>query len=235
MTQTSTNKSATYPLLGLVALAAAGCLPYAYPTMSYVHGTDALPPDCTAFRVDATLVKAYLYEETNLTISVIRRGQNVSGTLPPQLSVTADWGLFGPLIGHVGDFHATCVRLYRPGYHWVELAEWKPVRDLDWEEAANWAEQERVLDALLKQPPMMGDESASRQGKPPREYKSCELNHGSPSPSPEARAYLAAEYERVAALAANPTDAARLRDKARRLVEIKPASTALRSPESAVP
>jgi len=206
--------------LGATAcLLAAGCLiPYAYPKLSYVPGCEFGPEanEIHAFRVDVSEDHLFFGGDTGqYTITEI--SPRSDGSVPPQSRVTVERG-FGLLL-QLGRKHATCVRLYRPGYKLVELDSWDSTDKISWQPAENWGDQAWAINKLLARPIL---------------FSSFWALHGSrdhlpdPPTSPGATravVFIAAECERVAALAPTPETAARLRERARQLVENKPPAT----------
>src|SRR6266550_219510 len=99
---------------------ATGCIPYAYPKLSFVPSCD-LGPDATdthAFRLDLTADTTLLVPERGeYTLSEIT--PRPDGSIPPQSRVTVERGVF--FLTQLGRLHTTRVRLYRPGYQLVEL------------------------------------------------------------------------------------------------------------------
>jgi len=114
--------------------------------------------------------------------------------------------------------HSTRVRLYRPGFQLVELTPWVSTEKVQWQPAANWIEQVKAIDGLLL-PQEVGDRKAAGSEKAPTQLREL------PKPWVDftgfAKAgtllFVAAEYERVAALAPTPEDAALILKRAKEL------------------
>jgi hypothetical protein len=203
-----------------VCLVTAGCLPYAYPKLSYIPGGDLGPKadDAHAFRVDVVanrtanpaLMPCDAHEYTLAEIT-----PRPDGSIPPQARVTVDRGFLLPTTGFAvnpGRVHETRVRLYRPGYQLVELGSWDSTSRIEWRPALDWKAQEQAITDLLACPQLTPTFSGSalRNRLPPQ-----------PTSPEETRAlvFAAGECERVAALAPTPADAARLKKKAQDLRE----------------
>jgi hypothetical protein len=131
-----------------------GCIPYVYPKLSYVPGTE-LGQEASqvyAFRVDA---------ETELTIigrseyKLTEIASRADGTLPAQLQATLEIG-----VAHLphwnyfsgGCVHETLVRLYRPGYRLIELRPWESTDSIRWQPAPDWQSQKHALIGLIASP-----------------------------------------------------------------------------------
>jgi hypothetical protein len=205
--------------LGLLCLA--GCLlPYAYPNLSYVPGCELSTqmPDCHVFRVDVAAHEVDVGENGEYTLVEIPRRSD--GSFPPQFGLSVDYGFYVAGIAvnyNVGWLHSTRVRLYRPGYQLIEQAPWDLTNKVQWQPATNWIEQEKAIDELIRCPAVSESEIAIR-----KHHNEEAPKRGSPTASdiisPKAAfLFTAAEYERVATLAPTPEDAARLRNKAKKL------------------
>jgi hypothetical protein len=209
------------------ALLATGCLiPYAYPKLDYVPGTDLGPkaPDVHAFRVDVTARQVDIGETGTFTLTEIE--PRADGSFPAQTRFSLERGVYlatVPLGFNVGRRHATRVRLYRPGYQVVEVPAWGSAAGARWVPAADWLAQERAVDDLLHRPTVSAGAGAfARAGSSSWDGQLPEV--GAPQTA-RVLVFAAAEYERVALLAPTPEDAACLREKAGRLVETRPAAT----------
>jgi len=203
-------------------LLATGCIiPYAYPKLSYVPGCNPTGPKTTdihAFRVDVNADCADFSTTGEYTLTEITPRSD--GSIPLQARLTVERGVYliGPLTSNIGRFHSTGVRLYSPGWKLIELNSGDPAAPIRWQLAENWSAREKAIDDLLHPP-------ALHRG---------DLDVGGPLPklagSTEAAkrpfVFAAAEYEQIAASVSDPAETARLRDKARLLIEIKPASAA---------
>jgi hypothetical protein len=204
----------------LIALSthSAGCLPYAYPKLSYIPGAELGPEvsDVHAFRVDAVadrtanpaLMPCDHHEYTLAEIA-----PRPDGSIPPQARVTVDRGFLLPTTGFAvnpGSVHETRVRLYRPGYQLVELGSWDSTSRIEWRSALDWKAQEQAITDLLACPQLTPTFSGSalRNRLPPRPHSLEGIR---------ALVFAAGECERVAALAPTLEDAARLTKKAQEL------------------
>ena len=196
-----------------------GCIPYVLPDVAVVGGpaTAGQPPDCRAFRVDATIDRADL-DESITDFSLEEVAPSGASRLLPHGRVTFDYGyyVFGVAVNFPVDrVHVTRLRLYRPGYELVELDSWQPVRDVRWSAAATPVAQEKAIDDLLRPLTLNGMAKWQVEGR-----------HdplGSLPPGSKSAAYrdvlllAAAEYERVANLAGPLGSAGTALDKARTL------------------
>jgi hypothetical protein len=212
-------------VLAVACLLGAGCLPYAYPKLSYVPGGDlARAPDCRAFRVDMTANQIDMGENGTYTLTEIV--PRPDGSVPPQARVSVERGfyVFGISLNYnVGQSHTTRVRLYRPGYELVELKSWDSSTKVQWVPAAEWRDQERAIDDLLGCP-VVTEIGKLKQtlfrkwsGEPFRQFP--EVSH---SKGMGPLMFAADEYVRVTALAPTPAEADRLREKAKRVIELNP-------------
>jgi hypothetical protein len=216
--------------IGATCILASGCLPYVYPKLDYVPSCDvgSMVTDLHAFRVDVTADRGLMTGERGNHI-ITELTSRAGGNIPPQtrLTVECGFGFFASLIDmSLGRLHATRVRLYRPGYSLIELKPWEIREKVRWEPAPDPVAQEKAIDDLLDRPVISPTSATGPQKK---------REHPLPTISPETTrvfVFAAAEYERVAALAPTPADSARLRDKARPLVEAKPAAAKRPTPES---
>jgi hypothetical protein len=220
-------------LCGLLGLLCAGCMPlgYVFPSVSYVRPATvgAARDQVRAFRVDVTddansisLPERDCYVLTPLPL-------NEDGSFEPQVKVAADYGLW--LIGLPGSFgssrnHTIRVRLYRPGYHTIELLSWRNDERLLWTPAPTPKEQEQAIDDLVSTwwtSPMGYQVQYAMQGAdPPRQ--SIVFRFLAPgSASDEHRdtlCFAAAEYERLAQQATEPEMRSRLEEKAKSLRQL---------------
>ena len=196
-------------------LVATGCFfPFAYPKWSFVPSCDLGPEvnDIHAFRVDVTADNGLFRSERGV-YTVAEITPNPNGTIPAQSRITMERGF--DILQQIGRLHDTRVRLYRPGYQLVELHSWESPDAIEWRQATDWRDQERAIDDLLARPALTPTFARNNQERPLP-----------PVTLGESRTFVfaSAEYERLATLAPTPADAARVRDKAHRLVEVKPAA-----------
>jgi hypothetical protein len=226
-----------YLLVGVVLLVfcllATGCLlPYAFPKLSIVPGCDSVGEktgDVYAFRVDVTADQIDAGETGEYTITDITPGPD--GRVPAQARLTVERGFYvlGIALNYnVGRLHTTRVRLYRPGYQLVELKSWEATDRIDWQPAADWKEQEKAIDDLLRRPAVTA--SGLRQAKsqqlwfekdcsPPCNVAGVNEVTGTGPRATNVFGLAVGEYERVAGLAPTPEEAARLRGKAEQLMK----------------
>lgn len=202
--------------VGPLALLAAGCLPFAYPKLSFVPRCEPGATEVHAFRVDVNAVNSFgTGESGEYTLSEI--ALRPDGSVPPQGRVTLERGYYF-LVFQIGKLHTTRVRLYRPGYQLVELSAWDSTGNIGWQ-PTNWGGQVGALTELLDRPRLMPTfvPSSSRL----REHPSAPT-----APEQErAFAFAAAEYQRLAELAPSPEQAERLRELAQKLLAAKPPAT----------
>jgi hypothetical protein len=197
--------------LGILFLS--GCLiPYAYPNLAYVPGCElgTQMPDCHVFRLDVTAYQSDLKEDGKYTVVEIPRRSD--GSFPLQLGFSVDRGIYiaNPALSfNTGCLHSTRVRIYRPGYQLIELKPWDSTDKVQWQPAVNWIEQEKAIDALLQRPAIAIPANPSSIPTNPwaAGYISCNSTEH----------FVAAECERLAALAPTPEDAVRVRNKAKEL------------------
>jgi hypothetical protein len=220
-------KRGVYSALAVLALLApvflVGCLPYAYPKLSYVPGYESTNPNITdihAFRVDVTAHQADIDERNEYTLTPVARRSD--GSFPPQTQLSLERGYYvlGVALNYnVARLHTVSMRLYRPGFQPVELTSWDSADKVQWQPAKDWVAQEKALGELLRRPAMTAYGVAHY------------MKHSDVSPdaglslSKPVADFVAAEYERVATLAP-PADAIRLRDKARHVTELPQTSVA---------
>lgn len=225
-------------LIGPLTLAT-GCLPYAYPKLSYVPGAELGPEvsDVHAFRVDAATDLAMLLAKCEYKLTEIT--PRAGGTVPSQLRVTIERAVAHPTDQFYffsgGCFHETLVRLYRPGFLLVELKSWDSTDKIVWQPAPDWRSQQQALIGLLASPRLTPTPSA---------HGGLELALPTTNPSlkshkdwdhylPLAPATLqtqqvfdvaVAECERLAKCAPTTEDAARVSELAEKLIERKSAA-----------
>jgi hypothetical protein len=219
------------------SLLATGCfIPYAYPKLSYVRGTElgSEVSDVRVFCVDAEMQRA-LYKSSDCDYKPTEITPRADGTLPPQLRVTVESGVAHPTDnwyyfsgGHV---HETLVRLYRPGYRLLELRSWDSTDKIVWQPAPDWRSQEQALIGLLAAPQLAPPPSApGAQISLPTTNPSLQsvtdmvwrrfLPLAPTTPQTQRLFDLAvAECERLAKCAPTSEDAAQLRMLAQKLIE----------------
>jgi hypothetical protein len=148
--------------------------------------------------------------------------------LQAKLDVDRGWVFFGPLTYYAHTRHAVVVRLYRPGYHTIEVARSEDARYARWVEAKGDREREKAVDDLLST--WKTDTSGQVE-----HYCKCKPGEGTPRPPEDAALFrcvapgsvgdahrrvllfAADEYERLATGdgpgSVTPADVQRLRAK----------------------
>ncbi len=220
-------------LCGLLALLLGGCMPlgYVFPTVSYVRPATvgAARPEVRAFRVDVS------NDDYNLQIPEKDRyvltplPLNADGSFDPQVKVAADYGwivdCFYTIYGAT-THHTVMVRLYRPGYHTIELESWRKDEPLNWTPAPTPVEREKAIDDLVStwwtSPERMVTRYASEGFMPPVEPIVFRyLAPGSTAPGHQATLdFAAGEYERLARQVPDEVLRSRLLEKAKALREL---------------
>jgi hypothetical protein len=206
----------------------AGCIPigYAYPTVSYVPALAvAAPPDeVYAFRVDVAdddnsieFPEADEYVLTGLPL-------DRDGRFDPQVKVSMDYGWFWNWIAAIYNehtHHTVMVRLYRPGYHTVEIASWDKPGSVKWEAAGSLADQEQAVDELVStwDTSSMAMQHVYTRTEPPRDPSVFKwLAPGSTADEHQrALQFAASEYERLQRTTTDREIRVRLDGKARDL------------------
>lgn len=220
-------------LCGLLGLLCAGCMPfgYVYPNISYVRpaSVGAARDQVRAFRVDVTddnnrfeIPEGDQYVLTQLPLKE-------DGSFDPQLKVATDYGWFldAPAFMYGSARHHTVlVRLYRPGYHTLELTSWRNDERLHWTQAQTPLEQEQAVDDLVTtwrtSPLHLQCQYATQNRDTPRDPMLFRyLAPGSISDEHrETLCFAAGEYERLANEATDAKLRSRLEDKAKALRQL---------------
>jgi hypothetical protein len=124
-----------------------------------------------------------------------------TGHVPSQTGLSLDYGLyvFGVALNYpVHHGHATVVRLYRPGYHLIELHPWQIPDQITWTEAPDLASQEEAVNQLLRTPWITWRGTRN-------DRDDAHIQPGSASPGQrQTLLFAAAESERIAALPSLP-------------------------------
>jgi hypothetical protein len=220
-------------MCGLLGLLMAGCMPlgYAYPTISYVRpATVAAPRDeVRAFRVDVA--------DDDNCIDIAEKDRYVLTALPlhpdgsfdAQTKVAVDYGWLLNCIALIYDsstHHTLLVRLYRPGFHTIELESWQKNARMQWTTAPTLLEQEEALDALVStwrtSPTRLQNQYTFQGFVPPREPIVFRyLAPGSTSNQHRsALRFAASEYERLLNEATDEELRGRLQEKAKALRQL---------------
>ncbi len=175
-----------------------GCMPvfYAYPTLSCTLPTSVGPnhDHVYAFRVDVADVRGTGGQAGPGRYSLCQLHITPEGQVTSQSKVAVDHGY---VVKGVFEFerhvcNTVQVRFYRAGYRLVTLKPWRLGLKVEWQEAADSAEREEAVDALLG----ATDEAAAR----PVQYLGfAHLQPGSASREHrQALLFAAGEYERLA-------------------------------------
>jgi hypothetical protein len=141
---------------GLLGLLMAGCMPfgYAYPTVSYVRAVGVGVPtdEVHAFRVDVA--------DDDNSVDSPEKDEYVLHPLPlhedgrfdPQVKLAVDYGwmVTGTTLVYDGSTsHTLLVRLYRRGYHTIEIESWQKGDNLKWYPANTIEQREKAIDDLV--------------------------------------------------------------------------------------
>lgn len=210
-----------------------GCMPlgYAYPKVSYIPpGSVGTAPDQVyAFRVDITNDDSTFETTENDRYVLSRLPLHRDGRFDPQTKVAVDYGCILYCMANVYEastHHSLRVRLYRPGYHTLEIEPWQESVPLPWTEARKLEEREQAIDDLVSTwnttPERIQTKAAFNGFVPPRDP--IVFQYLAPgSVSPEHRGVLifaATEYDRLLPAAADAETRARLQAKAVALREM---------------
>ena len=220
-------------LCGLLGLLCAGCMPlgYFYPSISYVRpaSVGAIRDQVRAFRIDVT--------DDDNTFELPEGDRYIlrplllkdDGSFDPQVKVATDFGWFldAPAFMH-GSMrnHTVLVRLYRPGYHTLELTSWRGDERLHWTTAPTPLEQEQAIDELVStwrtSPRRLLCQYAVNHNDAPHDSLLFRfLAPGSASEEHlEAMCFVAGEYERLANEASDEQLRSRVEEKARAIRQL---------------
>ena len=215
---------------GLLGLLLAGCMPigYAYPTIAYVRpaSVGAARDEVRVFRVDVAdddncldIPEKDLYRLTPLPL-------HRDGSFDPQLKVAVDYGWLWNCVALIYDsstHHTVLVRLYRPGYHTVELESWRKEGRMEWTPAPTPNEREQAIDDLVStwktSPAQLQNKYAFEGFVPP--HDPIVFHYLAPgSTSFEHRSALrfaAGEYEQLLSEVSDAEQRGRLEEKAKAL------------------
>jgi hypothetical protein len=220
---------------GLLGLFAAGCMPlgYVYPKVSYIPPGTVGPvrDEVHAFRVDITNDdnSIGMTEKDRYVLSPLPLHED--GSFEPQTKVSVDYGWL--LYGFMDFFdasthHTLLVRLYRPGYHTLEIESWQTKGRMHWVEARTLEEQEQAIDDLVSTwkttPERIQIKAASNGFVPP--HDPIVFHYFAPASASEehrqALCFAASEYEHLLGTAKDkdPDLQARLQAKAKALLEM---------------
>jgi hypothetical protein len=218
---------------GLLGLFMVGCMPlgYAYPKVSFIPPGTVGPvhDEVHAFRVDITNDDNSIGMTEKDMYVLSRVPLHDDGSFDPQTKVSVDYGWL--LYGFMDFFdasthHTMLVRLYRPGYHTLEIESWQTKGRLHWVKAPTLEEQEQAIDDLVSTwkttPERIQIKAASSGFTPPHDPIVFHyLAPGSDSPEHwDALGFAASEYERLLSLAKDPDLHARLQAKTKALREM---------------
>lgn len=220
-------------LCGLLGLLMGGCMPlgYAYPKMSYIpQGTvGAVRDEVHAFRVDVTDDENSLEMTDKDSYVFSRVPLHTDGSYEPQTKVAFDYGclLYGMAdVRDIARHHTLMVRLYRPGYHTVELEAWQTADRIRWIEATKVVEREQAIDDLVSTwktaPQRLQNQAAFNGFVPPRDpiVFQCLAPGTTSEEHRDALLFAAAEYSRLLPSAEDEDAKARLQAKATALREM---------------
>jgi hypothetical protein len=211
-----------------MSLLMAGCIPigYAYPTVSYIPATPVSAPtdEVHAFRVDvADDDNSPEFAEDDEYV-LQRLPLEKDGRFDSQVKVSVDYGWFWNWIAYVYDeytHHTLMVRLYRPGYHTIEIESWQKTGKVEWQPAKSLDEQEKAIDDLLSTwtRSRMSTQHLYNQVGPPRDSSVFRyLAAGTASDEHlQALQFAASEYERLQKEVTDAAVRSRLESKAKAL------------------
>jgi hypothetical protein len=217
----------------LLALFAAGCMPigYAFPTVSYVRPATVGPvrDEVRAFRVDVVDEDSCLEitEKDRYVLTPLPLHRD--GSFDPQMKVAVDYGWLWNCVAVIYDnstHHTMLVRLYRPGYHTLELESWRKSGPLHWTPAPTPEEREEAIDMLVStwrtSPARLQNKYAFEGFVPPREP--IVFHYLAPGSTANAHRaalrFAAGEYEQLLSETTNAVLRARLEEKAKTLQQL---------------
>jgi hypothetical protein len=203
-------------------------LGYAYPTVSYIRPARVGPArnEVKAFRVDVVDDQNFLNLEEKDRYILRPLPLHRDGSFDAQVKVDVDYGWIWNCVAMIAGsttHHTMLVRLYRPGYHTLEVESWQKNGQMQWTEAPTLEEQEDAIDALVSTwnttPDRVQNQYAFKGFVPPHEPVVFRyLAPGSASPEHHAALRFAAgEYERLLNDATDKDLRTRLEDKAKAL------------------
>ncbi|HEY7156382.1 MAG TPA: hypothetical protein VH575_20615, partial [Gemmataceae bacterium] len=151
------------------------------------------------------------------------------GSFDAQTKVAVDYGCILYCVANVYDVathHTLLVRLYRPGYHTIEIEPWQADGRINWVEASTPEAQEQAIDDLVstwKTTPEHIQVKAAFNGFVPP-VDPIVFRYLAPASTSEehrqALAFAASEYERLLNTATDPDLRARLQAKSKALLEM---------------
>lgn len=218
----------TLGAVGLICPCLAGCIGYAYPSISVtpVVQVGPAPSEVRAFRVDVTDGPGAPGSNcTTLSEAPLILGNCLS----PQMKLALDYGWMAHFIAlsckrHTA--HTIMVRLYRPGWQTVEIGSWGLPGEVDWKEARDLAGRESAVDDLVSTwaHDAEGHMGALHEESPTDSKLFRRLAPGSTAPGHrQALLFAASEYDRLAvqvSAAGDETMRTRLAEKARALHDL---------------
>jgi hypothetical protein len=220
----------------LVAILAASCMlasgcfviPVSYPKWSFLPGFENSSElsGCRVFRMDSSVTHTENHGDFGeYTLTEVLPDSDGGIPARTRFSLDKKYIVVGLVEGFhlVGEAHRMLLRLYRPGYELVELESWQTIDQVQWRPAKDWASQEKAIDGLLNGPPPTYAGERSLWNYQDKTFHHLPKLADSAAQAARPFFFAATEYERVATLAPTPEDSARLRDKSRRLVEVKAA------------
>jgi hypothetical protein len=207
-------------------------LGYAYPKVSYIPPSNVgrARAEVHAFRVDITDDDNSLSIRENDSYVLSRLPLHPDGSYDPQTKVAVDYGFL--LYGMANEFdtathHTLLVRLYRSGYHTVEIEPWQTFEPkIKWVEAPQVVDREQAIDDLVSTwkttSERLQNKAAFDGFVPPRDP--IVFRYLAPGTTSEehrdALLFAAAEYSRLLPDAPDPDTKARLQAKATALREM---------------
>lgn len=220
-------------MCGLLGLLLAGCMPigYVYPTISYVRPTSvgAARDEVAAFRVDIVDDENYFDTTEKDRYVLTPLPLNLDGSFEPQMKVGVDYGWVMNCVAAIygsNTHHTVMVRLYRRGYHTLEVASWRKEGALRWKAAETPDEREQAIDELVStwrtSPARLQNKYAAEGFVPPRDAVVFRyLSSGSASEGHlEALRFVAGEYHRLLSETTDAEIRARIEEKAKALAQI---------------
>lgn len=216
-----------------LALFATGCMPlgYVFPSISYVRPATvgAARDQVRAFRVDISDDDNCFEIPEHDSYVLSQLPLHGDGSFDPQVKIAADYGWFldgVAVIWGAAKRHTVLVRLYRPGYHTLELISWRNNERLHWKPAPSPQEQEQAIDDLVStwwtSPMRLQTQYAAQGFEPPREP--IVFRYLAPGSTSEehrtALTFAANEYKRLARTTNDAETHSRLEEKAKALQQL---------------
>ena len=152
--QTSPLRLGTACLAGLLGPCMfGGCAPliYAYPKLHHFAVRDVNAPagDVHAFRRKTSRSGFDVLETQDVSLAPVRLADDAHKVSHTEVTLKSYVGIVSALSHGWWTDHSIALRLYRPGYHLVEIEPGQEVEYVLWTPAPTLAEQERAVDILL--------------------------------------------------------------------------------------